>query len=61
VPIGKRIIPITDFFEKQGKPINKWFNVFKPPGTEEVKEMYAGKVRLKITSINKSSKDNSYD
>lgn len=39
--------------------MNKWFNVFKPPGTEQVKEMYMGKVRLKITSANSASKANS--
>ena len=43
---------MTDFINVQGEPINKWINLFKVPSTEEKKENYGGRIRMKIAAAN---------
>ena len=40
----------------QGDPINKWVNLFKPTATEQNKENYAGRIRMKIAATNTDRK-----
>ena len=47
---------MKDLFSIDGKPINKWFNVFKLPALDCTKENYSGRIRLKFFSANTDRK-----
>ena len=47
---------IKDLINFQGEPINRWVNLFKLPATQEIKENYAGRIRMKIAAANTDQK-----